>query len=206
MFETPEEVRHITQLPIFVSSDALLPFETSETIHIDKPADRQLLADITFGERYFGVTNKYLTERKTGLPYIDGVGCIGKLIESNTFASGDSNIKLLGISRYRVKSFVETGKPYPVAEIIPFNDVEPDAEKAEELESLSRELCLILQRIMTKMIHSFGDPNFEAPLFEPEIIPFSFLMGQLFSFDLGWRLKLCRQIPSESASNTALGN
>ncbi|HEX8367645.1 MAG TPA: LON peptidase substrate-binding domain-containing protein [Pyrinomonadaceae bacterium] len=189
MTETPEEVRHITQLPIFIWSEVLLPYETPlDAVHIDKPADRQLLADITFGDRFFGVTNKYLAEKKTGLPYINGVGCIAALVESNTFAGGDSNIKMRGISRYRIARFVETGKPYPVAEIIFFNDIESEPEK---LESLTREACLLVQEMMTKMLRTLGAPAYEAPLLNPpDFDLFSFTMASLFSFDLGEQLKL----------------
>lgn len=189
MTETPEEVRHITQLPIFVWSDVLLPYDTTlKSVHIDEPADRDLLADITFGDRFFGVTNKWLTDKKTGLPYINGVGTIATLVESNTFAGGDSNIKMKGISRYRIARFVETDKPYPVAEIIFFNDIENEPEK---LESLTREACLLAQQIMTKIFRALGEPTYEAPLMNPLNFDFfSFMIAPLFSFDLGDHLKL----------------
>lgn len=189
MTETPEEVRHITQLPIFIWSDVLLPYDTTlKAVHIDQPADRELLADITFGDRFFGVSNKYLTDRKTGLPYINSVGCIATLVESNTFAGGDSNIKMKGISRYRIARYVETAKPYPVAEIIFFNDTENEREK---LDGLTREACVLAQELMTKIFRALGEPTYEAPLMNPPNFDFfSFMIAPLFSFDLGDHLKL----------------
>jgi Lon protease-like protein len=189
MTETPEEVRHITQLPIFIWSEVLLPYDTPlKAVHIDKPADRQLLADITFGERFFGVTNKHLTEKKTGLPIINSVGTIAALVESNTFGGGDSNIEIRGVSRYRIARFVETDKPYPVAEIIFFNDTENEPEK---LESLTREVCRLAQQVMTKILRALGEPTYEAPLMNPSNFDlFSFMIAPLFSFDLSDHLKL----------------
>ncbi|HEX8737321.1 MAG TPA: LON peptidase substrate-binding domain-containing protein [Pyrinomonadaceae bacterium] len=204
MTETPEEVRHITQLPIFIWSDVLLPYDTTlKSVHIDKPADRQLLADITFGERFFGVTNKQLTDKKTGLPYINGVGCIAALVESHTFAGGDSNIKMKGISRYRIARFVETDKPYPVAEIIHFHDIEDEPEK---LESLTREACLLGQELMTKIFRALGEPTYEAPLMKPTNFDFfSFMMASLFSFDLSDHLKLLQAHSAEIRLEYGIG-
>lgn len=187
MTETPEEVRHVTELPIFVWSGVLLPYEkTLESIHVEKPADCRMLADITFTDRLFGVTNRYLVDKETGLPYIGGIGCIARLLESDIFRSGDANIKMQGISRYRVQGFVETDKPYPVAKITFLNDVEEDEE---EIERLTRETCVLAQRVITRIMHALGSSDYEAPLMSPEIDFFSFMAAPLFSLDLGGRLK-----------------
>lgn len=199
MFQSPEEIRSIKQIPIFVWENVLLPFDTPlKTIHIIEPKYVQMLEDIALGDRYFGVTFKWMVNREINLPHVNSTGCIAELLECNSFASGDANIKIKGLARYRIVKYLETDKPYPIAEIKFFEEEnEKYAEQLlanqddELLEEELRKTCLTAQKVMTKIFRALGNNEYEFPLMNPpDPIPFSFLVGPLFSFDNGDLLHL----------------
>lgn len=204
MFLPPEEVREVTQIPIFVWDKVLLPFDTTtKKIRITDPQIVQMLEDIEFGDRIFGVSSHWLTDRQTKLPYINATGCFAKLLEFDKFASGDANVKMKGLARYRVVEYLETDAPYPFAKVKFFEEESRSLrgviEEDEELqEDLTREASLVGQRIVTKIMHALGqNKDYEFPLIKPEPLFFSFMAAPLFSFDSGGFLKLLQAMSVE---------
>lgn len=201
MFLPPVEIRDVKQLPIFVWDDVLLPFvHWFDSIHVAEPKYARMLADIEFGDRLFGVTYDAMVDRKTGLPHVNSTGCIARLTECRTFASGDSNIKIEGLVRYRIVRYIETDKPYPVAEIEFFEEenerfhnavrIEEQAQRAGELEELVEKTILTAQRLMNKVLRALGKKEDAQRLSAPDPVSFSFLMSALYIFNADDRLHL----------------
>lgn len=207
MFDPPEEVRDITVLPIYVWDNVLLPFVT-ETVRVKEPHCRKMVADLAVGESYFGMVYRWMRDRETGLPYINATGCIAKLL-SNRF---NRKIEIKGMARFRIVKYLETDKPYPVAEIKFFEEerYQQALYTEEELMEAVRETCATANRILGKIALETGDTrdfSFGETEFDP--IEFSFLAARLFSFDEDeylkllnlmdpiWRFKFIRQFLEE---------
>jgi Lon protease-like protein len=149
----------------------------------------------------FGVTFERMLNREIGLPHVNSIGCIARILKCHTFASGDSNVKVHGLARYRIVRYLETDKPYPVAEIKFFEEeneryhgdirLQEEARTAPEREELLTKTRVTLQRVQTKLFRALGDKDYEAPML-PQVgaVETSFLVSRLFIFDEGDRLHL----------------
>lgn len=204
MFLPPDELLDVKQIPIFVWDRILLPFDsTQKSVHITEPKYVELLSDIEFGDRIFGIVPRFMRNRETKLPHINATGCFAKLTELDKFDSGDANAKMQGLARFRIVEHLNTEKPYPVAAIKFFEEedrslrgtlIEDEALNRE----LTREACLVGQRIVTKIMRILSKKNdYEFPLMKPEPLFFSFMMAPLFSFDFDDYSKLLQAMSIE---------
>lgn len=120
-----DKVRGVTELPVFPLPVVLFP-GVPLPLHIFEPRYRQMLTDITDGDKLFGVSYFDPTTATNEVPPAGQVGCVAEVTETQAFPDGRSNILALGVVRYRIESYVERGDPYLVAKLSYFEDQEED--------------------------------------------------------------------------------
>ena len=179
MSEALNKVKGVTRLPIFPLPLVLLPIEILP-LHIFEPRYREMLSDVTATNNLFGV---HLFEPKDEFetrPAIGSIGCVAEVREVHPSPDGRSNILTHGVIRYRLIDFVESDKPYLIARVEYFEDVEedegPQMRTAEEVFTLFERIA----KAAFKMSGNRGKlPEIERA--DPE--PMSFLVTAAFSFD-----------------------
>lgn len=120
-----DKVRGINELPVFPLPVVLFP-GVPLPLHIFEPRYRQMLLDITVGNKLFGVSYLDPSIQTNEVPPAGHVGCVAEVSETQVFPDGRSNILTLGVVRYRIDSYVERGDPYLVAKLSYFEDEEED--------------------------------------------------------------------------------
>src|SRR2546422_880759 len=126
MSEALDKVRGITRLPIFPLPLVMLPNELLP-LHIFEDRYRQMLKDISTAGKFFGVTLFEPQGAFIEKPVSGTVGCVAEIREAETLPDGRSNILTLGIVRYRLVDYVDSGEPYLVGEVEFFEDEKEDA-------------------------------------------------------------------------------
>src|SRR5687767_2471177 len=121
MSEASEKVAGIRHLPLFPLPLVLLPNELLP-LHIFEPRYRQLLKDIGLEQNIFGVSYFNQEESLAEKPLVDTIGCAAEVREIQPMADGRSNILSVGVIRYRLLEYVDTGDPYFVGDVEFFED------------------------------------------------------------------------------------
>ena len=179
MNDALEKVTGITSLPIFPLPLVMLPGEILP-LHIFEPRYRQMLTDVTDGNKFFGVS--YFEPQDTTLdrPATDTVGCVAEVREVEALVDGRSNILTLGVVRYRLNEYVDTNSPYIVGDVSFFQD---DPEDAADVERLADEVFGIFERL-ARAAFKIGGSRGSFPEIErtdPESL--SFLVTAAFNFE-----------------------
>ncbi len=183
MSEELDKVKSVKYLPIYLWDDVLMPVvKTVKAVHFHKPQDTALLKDIMRDNKMFGACYS----EKGALPKVGDLGCVAEVISKVNFKSGDSNVKFEGVIRFKIENFVEMNTPYPLAEVSFYED-EPEDE--DYLFGLAADVGDIFRKMMEKSLEPYGKAP-EAPAMRPKPIPFSFVMGDLFSFDPDTKLEM----------------
>lgn len=125
MSEAIDKVRGVTELPLFPLPVVLFP-GVPLPLHIFEPRYRQLLLDIRVTNNLFGVTYFDPASATTDVPQAGHVGCVAEVTETQVLPDGRSNVMTLGVIRFRLESYVETGDPYLVAKVSYFEDEDED--------------------------------------------------------------------------------
>src|SRR5215213_2398818 len=133
MSEATDKMRGITNLPLFPLPVVLLPNELLP-LHIFEPRYQQMLNDVQLTNQTFGVSFFSAEEAIIEKPEIGSLGCAAEVRNVRMLEDGRANIVTVGLIRYRLDGYVETGEPYLVGEISFFED---DAEDIEVLQSLA---------------------------------------------------------------------
>src|ERR1044072_3756305 len=143
MSDASEKVVGIKHLPLFPLPFVLLPNELLP-LHIFEPRYRQMLKDIGLEKNLFGVTYHNQEETLSEKPLIDTIGCVAEVRELQSLPDGRSNILSIGVIRYRLLDYVDTGDPYFVGDLEFFEDEEEDEAI---LKPLSDEVFRLFRRI-----------------------------------------------------------
>lgn len=163
----------------------LLPIELLP-LHIFEPRYRQMLADVSEGNKMFGIIY-HESEDATSQPVIGSIGCVAEVREAQELPDGRSNIVVNGIARFRLLEYVDFEQPYLVGKVEFFEDEDEDAEKRLKA---ADEVFALFERIAKaafKMSGSRGRfPEIERV--EPE--PMSFLVTAAFNLDNERKYKL----------------
>lgn len=186
MSEASEKVVGIRHLPLFPLPLVLLPNELLP-LHIFEPRYRQLLKDIGLEKNIFGVSYLNQEESLTEKPPIDSIGCAAEVREIQTMADGRSNILSVGVIRYRLLEYVETGDPYFVGDV---EFLEDDAEDDAILAPLADEVFLLFKRV-AKAAHKLSGERGrfpEIPQAEPQAL--SFLVTAAFNLEPEMKYKM----------------
>jgi Lon protease-like protein len=121
MSEASDKVRGLSELPLFPLPVVLFP-GVPLPLHIFEPRYRQMLLDIRLANNLFGLAYFDPTSAEGETPPVGHIGCVAEVTETQTFPDGRSNILTLGVIRYRIDSYVDSGAPYLVAHVTYFED------------------------------------------------------------------------------------
>jgi Lon protease-like protein len=186
MSEASEKVAGIRHLPLFPLPLVLLPNELLP-LHIFEPRYRQLLKDIGLEKNLFGVTYFNAEGSLTDKPPIDTIGCVAEVREIQNLPDGRSNILSVGVIRYRLLEYIESGDPYLVGDVEFFEDAEEDETV---LNPLADEVFRLFKRI-AKAAHKLSGERGrfpEIPQAEPEAL--SFLVTAAFNLEPEMKYKM----------------
>ena len=149
MSEAIDKVRGVTELPLFPLPVVLFP-GVPLPLHIFEPRYRQLLLDIRITNNLFGVAYFDPASATTDMPQAGHVGCVAEVSETQVLPDGRSNIMTLGVVRFRLESYVETGDPYLVAKVSYFEDEDEDeATLAGPTKEVAETFTRIAQAVRT---------------------------------------------------------
>jgi ATP-dependent Lon protease len=127
MNEAFERVRGVSELPLFPLPLVLFP-GVPLPLHIFEERYRLMLADVRAGNNLFGLSYFDLNTATNTRPPVNHVGCAAEVVESQLLPDGRSNVLTVGLVRYRVSEYVETGDPYLVGRVEFFEDERDDEE------------------------------------------------------------------------------
>ncbi|HEX8737322.1 MAG TPA: LON peptidase substrate-binding domain-containing protein [Pyrinomonadaceae bacterium] len=177
MSEALDRMRGITNLPLFPLPVVLLPNELLP-LHIFEPRYRQMLKDVQLTNQIFGVSFFSAEEAVIEKPEIGSLGCAAEVRDVRMLEDGRANIVTVGLIRYRLDAYVETGEPYLTGEVSFFED---DAEEAAVLRVLADEVFALFMRV-AKAAHDLSGERGrmpEIPQVEPQHL--SFLIAAAFN-------------------------
>ena len=127
MSEAAEKVRSLEHIAVFPLPLVLLPGEVVP-LHIFEPRYRQMLKDIEGEQNLFGISLFEADQASGEQPAIDSIGCVAEVREVQPLPDERSNIITLGLIRYRLKEYIDLGRPYLTAEVEFFEDSDEDDE------------------------------------------------------------------------------
>ena len=186
MSEALEKVAGIRHLPLFPLPLVLLPNELLP-LHIFEPRYRQMLKDIGLEKNLFGEIYFNQEDALGDKPPVDTIGCVAEVREIQALPDGRSNLLSIGVIRFRLLDYVESGDEYLVGDVEFFED---DAEDSAVLEPLSDEVFALFKRI-AKAAHKLSGERGkfpEIPQAEPQAL--SFLVTAAFNLDAELKYKM----------------
>jgi Lon protease-like protein len=172
-------VRGVSELPLFPLPLVLFP-SMPLPLHIFEERYRRMLADVRAGNNLFGLSYFDLNTATNTRPPVGHVGCAAEVVEAQLLPDGRSNILTVGLLRYRVSEYVETGEPYLVGRVEFFAD---EREDEELLAGRARAVAKLFMRI-ARAVRVLNDDRAglpELPDAEPERL--SFLVAAAMELD-----------------------
>jgi Lon protease-like protein len=158
MSEAIDKVRGVTELPLFPLPVVLFP-GVPLPLHIFEPRYRQLLIDIRVTNNLFGVAYFDPASTTTAVPPAGHIGCVAEVSETQALPDGRSNILTLGVIRFRIESYVETGDSYLVTKVSYFED---DDEDEATLAGPTKEVAEMFTRI-AQAVRTINDERTSLP-------------------------------------------
>jgi len=120
-----EKVRGMRELPIFPLPVVLFP-GMPMPLHIFEERYRKMLTDIRAGNNLFGLSYFDAAEADRDVPPAGHIGCVAEVAETQALPDGRSNILAVGVVRYEIESYVESGDLYLVGRARYFEDEDVD--------------------------------------------------------------------------------
>src|SRR6058998_1876793 len=115
------------ELPIFPLPIVLFP-GAPQPLHIFEPRYRQMLQDCLAGDRRFGIA--YVApDASPGadpLPSPGDVGCVALIRSIQPLPDGRANIMTVGERRFVLRRWIDSDRPYRVADVEEFDDEPTD--------------------------------------------------------------------------------
>jgi ATP-dependent Lon protease len=186
MSEASEKVAGIRHLPLFPLDLVLLPNELLP-LHIFEPRYRQMLKDIGLEKNLFGAIYFNKEDTLAEKPPVDTVGCAAEVRELQNLPDGRSNILSVGVIRFQLLDYVDTGDPYLVGDVEFFEDEDEDLNV---LNPLADEVFRLFKRI-AKAAHKLSGERGrfpEIPQAEPQAL--SFLVTAAFNLEPEMKYKM----------------
>ena len=143
MSEPLDKVSGIKHLPLFPLPLVLLPNEFLP-LHIFEDRYKQMLKDAMEDRKLFGVTYFEPADELSTKPSVGTIGCVAEVRENQTLPDGRANLLTMGVVRYRLIDYVESGDPYLVGDVIFFED---EKESDEKLQPLADEVYELFERV-----------------------------------------------------------
>jgi Lon protease-like protein len=186
MSEASDKVRGLSDLPLFPLPVVLFP-GVPLPLHIFEPRYRQMLLDIRLANNLFGLAYFDPTSAESESPPVGHIGCVAEVTETQTFPDGRSNIITLGVIRYRIDSYVDSGAPYLVAQVTYFED---DEEDESLLANTSKEVAETFTRI-AQAVRTINDERAALPdISNTEPQRLSFLVAAAMEIDADLKQEL----------------
>lgn len=179
MSDAAEKVGSLKHLAVFPLPLVLLPGELLP-LHIFEPRYKQMLADVETERNLFGVSLFEPGESPIDRPAIGSIGCVAEVREVQPLPDQRSNIRTLGVIRYRILEFVELEKPYLNAEVEFFEDADEDKS---ELESASEEIFEMFKRVARAAFDLSGNRGRFPDLQRSDPERLSFVVAAAFNFE-----------------------
>ena len=186
MGEALDKVRGVRELPLFPLPLVLFP-GVPLPLHIFEPRYRRMLADIRAGNNLFGLPHFDEEKAATTRPPVGHVGCVAEVVEVQPLPDGRSNVLTVGIVRYRLDAYVDTGDPYLVGRVTCFED---EADDAEVLAARAERVSELFTRI-ARAVRAINDDRTglpDLPQTDPERL--SFLVAAAMELDLDVKQEL----------------
>lgn len=119
-------------IPLFPLPDVVLFPHMPLPLHVFEPRYRKMTADVMAGHRIIGMTllKPGWESDYYGAPPVYPIGCAGVVEECRPLEDGRYNIRLKGVSRFRIRS-EQGGEPYRLAAVEPLPDEIGDAAALE---------------------------------------------------------------------------
>jgi ATP-dependent Lon protease len=179
MTDALDKVRGVQELPLFPLPVVLFP-GVPMPLHIFEERYRRMLADVRLTNNLFGLSFFDDAENESERPPTGHVGCAAEVVEVQPLEGGRSNILTVGVVRYRLESYVESGEPYLVGRVEFFEDEEEDKDL---LARRAREVTEVFARI-AQAVRTLNDDRAALPdLPEAEPERLSFLVAAAMEMD-----------------------
>ena len=122
-----------SRIPLFPLPDAVLFPHMPLPLHVFEPRYRKMTSDAMAGHKTIGMTllKPGWEQDYYGRPPVYPVGCAGVVEECRPLDDGRFNIRLKGVSRFRILA-EHDGQPYRVASVEPLDDGLGDERALEE--------------------------------------------------------------------------
>ncbi|MEJ7623329.1 MAG: LON peptidase substrate-binding domain-containing protein [Pyrinomonadaceae bacterium] len=197
MSQALERLSGIRKLPIFPLPLVLLPNELL-SLHIFEEKYRQMLRDVDLEGSFFGITLFEPQEQFVERPTVGTIGCVAEIRESEMLEDGRSNIVILGLARFRLVEYMETGDPYLVADIDFFED---DAGDADTIAPLAEEVFTLFQRMAVAAFKMSGGRGRLPEIQNTDAEALSFLICAAFNFENEKKYSLIEMASTEERLN-----
>lgn len=179
MPDSLDKVSGLRHLPLFPLPLVMLPNEVLP-LHIFEERYRQMLKDVSDDRNMFGIVlfepeGSYIEKPATGT-----VGCVAEIKETETFPDGRSNLLTVGVARFRLKEYVESGYPYLVGDVEYFND---DPDDANLIGPLADEVFGLFERMARAAFKIGGSRGRFPEIHKTDPESMSFLITAAFNFE-----------------------
>jgi Lon protease-like protein len=158
MSEAMEKVRGVRELPIFPLPVVLFP-GMPMPLHIFEERYRKMLTDIRAGNNLFGLSYFDPAASDREAPPTGHIGCVAEVAETQALPDGRSNILAVGLVRYEVESYVESGDLYLVGRANYFED---DDHDASSLDAQSHDVAAMFMRVANS-VRAINDERGNLP-------------------------------------------
>jgi len=162
------------RLPLFPLNVVLFP-GTPLPLHIFEPRYRTMLADCLEGDERFGLVP---SGPAGAAPPPGAVGCTAHIRASQLLPDGQSNIDVVGESRFTLDEYIEDALPYAVGMVTEFDDQDEDLVSAEQINELRR-----LSKEYLEALHELNDSTPTDIDYPDEARDFSFHMSAALQLD-----------------------
>jgi Lon protease-like protein len=179
MSDASEKVLGIRHLPLFPLNLVLLPNELMP-LHIFEQRYRKMVKDSMLEKNMFGIVMFEPVESFAETPSIGTVGCVAEIREVRQMPDGRSNLLTVGVIRFRLLDYVDTGEPYLVGDVEFFED-EPQDESVSE--PLADEVFVLFERIARAAHKLSGQRGVLLEIPRTDAEQFSFLVTAAFNLD-----------------------
>jgi len=158
MSEAMDKVRGVRELPIFPLPVVLFP-GMPMPLHIFEERYRKMLSDIRAGHNLFGLSYFDPAASEREMPPAGHIGCVAEVAETQALPDGRSNILAVGVVRYEIESYVESGDLYLVGRANYFEDEDADAPT---LNAQSHDVAAMFMRVANS-VRAINDERGNLP-------------------------------------------
>jgi len=153
-----DKVRGVRELPIFPLPVVLFP-GMPMPLHIFEERYRTMLSDIRAGHNVFGLSYFDPAVSDSDLPPAGHIGCVAEVAETQALPDGRSNILAVGVVRYEIESYVESGDLYLVGRANYFEDEDHDSTS---LNTQSHDVAMMFMRVANS-VRAINDERGNLP-------------------------------------------